>query len=178
MGRCGVLRVNEPCRWYDDLQSPPVGYRWVYRTSLYHNVFDLVGGGRVALPTLYLQKLPEVREPKYWEHQRRVDNMIEEMRSSQKPDKWVSSGEPFLKAYPTIDQWCTDCFEKADGKIKPRTPCTLSLTFFSGAVNLTINDKDKDRSCHTTAQTVEDAMRLLDDHLATGSTPWRYWKKR
>jgi len=173
-----VLRVNTPCEWWEPLWPAPMGYRWIYRTNIYYNCFDLVDGGRVALPMPYLEKLPEVREIKWWEHQRRIETMIEEMRNSQKPDKWVSSGEPFLTPYPTIDQWCTDCFEKVDGKIKPRTPCTISLTFFSGAVNLTINDKDKDRSCHTTAQTVEDAMKLLDDHLATGSAPWRYWKKR
>jgi len=173
-----VLRVNTPYDWYDTLYPAPIGYRWVYLTSITYNCFDLVGGGRVALPTPYLKKLPEVKEPKWWEHQRRIDDMIEEMSNNQKPDKWQPTTEPFLLPYPTIHQWCTDCFSKVNGKVVPRTPCTISLTFFSGCINLTINDKDRDRSCHTTAETVADALELLEGHLTTGSTPWRYWKKK
>jgi len=104
--------------------------------------------------------------------------MIEEDTRNQKPDKWVPSTEAFLLPYPTIHQYCTDCYRKDNGKVLPRTPCTLSLTFFSGSVNLTINDKDKDRSIHTTAETVTDALALLEEHLAKGSAPWRYWKKK
>lgn len=172
-----MLRVNGPFPYYADLFPPPIGYRWAYLTCIYHNLFYLESGGRVAFPAPYLVKLPQVRELKWWEHQRRVDDMIEDDTRAQKPDKWVASSEPFLLPYPTIHQYCTDCWAKTLKGIVPRTPCTLSITFFSGAVNLTLNEKTRDRSCHTTAQTVLDALMLLEEHLAGGSAPWRYWKK-
>lgn len=125
----------------------------------------------------YLKKLPKVREEKWWEHQRRIDAMIDDMQNNQKPDKWVPGDEPFLQPYPTIYQYCTDCFSKTPKGVVPRTPCSISFTFFSGAVNMTLNDKDKNRSCHTTSQTVKDALELLEEHLAKGVAPWRYWKK-
>jgi len=172
-----VLRVSGPFVWYESLNPAPVGFRWVYRTSILSNCFDLVGGGRVALPSLYLQALPQVKELTYWEGQRRIDAMIEDDTRNQKPDKWVPSGEPFLKDFPTIHQYCTDCWGKKDNKVTPRTPCTLSFSFFSGSVMLSMNDKDKSRSTNTNAATVHEALGLLEEHLAAGSAPWRYWKK-
>ncbi len=136
-----------------------------------------MGGGQIALPSLYLQWLPQVRELKWWEHQLRIDAMIEDDTRNQKPDKWLPGNEPFLQPYPTIYQYCTDCYAKTAKGIQPRTPCTLSFSFFSGAVNLTMNDKDRNRSCHTTSQTVQEGLALLEEHLAAGSAPWRYWKK-
>jgi len=172
-----VFRVNGPFPWYDALTPAPVGYRWVYRTSIAHNCFNLVGGGCIAFPSLYLQMLPQVKEVTYWELQRRIDAMIEDDTRNQKPDKWQPSEEPFLKAYPTIHQYCTDCWGKKENKVHPRTPCTLSFSFFSGSVMLSMNDKDKSRSTNTNAPSVQEAMELLEQHLAAGSAPWRYWKK-
>jgi hypothetical protein len=102
--------------------------------------------------------------------------MIEESGHNQKPGKWAQGSEPFLKAFPTIAQYCTDFWwEKTN---KPRIPCTLSITFFGEAVQLTMNDKEKDRSMHTVAPTVLDALELMESHLAAGNAPWRSWGKR
>lgn len=171
-----MLRVNGPFVWYDDLFPAPVGFRWIYRTSLLHNCFDLVGGGRVALPSLYLQSLPQVKEEKWWELRRRIDEMIEEDTKNQKPDKWVPGNEPFLQPYPTIYQWCTDCWSKQKDKIVPRQPCQLSFVFFSGSVMVCMNDKERRRSTNTTAETLKEGMELLEAVLASGAVPWRFWK--
>jgi len=103
--------------------------------------------------------------------------MIDDMANNQKPDKWVPGEEPFLKDFPTIYQYCTDCWAKTPKGVIPRTPCTISFSFFSGSVMLSMNDKDRSRSTNTNAQTVQEAMGLLEEHLAAGSVPWRYWKK-
>lgn len=90
--------------------------------------------------------------------------------------KWEHpKGEPFFEGIPTIAQYCTD-FWWEDQK-KPRTPCKLSLVFFDGAVMLTMNDEEKRRSTNTTAQTVRDALELLEGHLSSGTAPWRSWGK-
>jgi len=173
---CGVLRVTGPFAWYDAIFPAPVGHKWIYLTSITCNVFDLVGGGSVALPMPYLVQLPQVREEQWWELQRRIDAMIEEDTRNQKPDKWVASDEPFLKAYPTVHQWCTDCWEKTSKGVVPRQPCQLSFSFFSGSVMVSMNDKPKRRSTNTTAPTVAEALELLEGVLAAGSVPWRTWK--
>jgi len=172
-----VLRVNGPFAGYEALNPPPVGFRWIYRTSIPFNCFDLQGGGRVALPSLYLQALPQIKVNTYWEEQRRRDTMIEEMSNNQKPDKWQPGAEPFLKDYPTIYQYCTDCWSKTPKGVVPRTPCTLSFTFFEASVMLSMNDKDKGRSTNTNAETVVAALGLLEEHLQAGNVPWRYWKR-
>jgi len=102
--------------------------------------------------------------------------MIEEDTRNQKPDKWVPSDEPLLKPYPTVHQWLTDCWAKDNGKIVARTPCTLSISFFSGSVMVCMNDKTKRRSTNTTAPTVAEALEALETTLGTGSVPWRSWK--
>jgi len=171
-----VLRVNGPFVWYADLFPPPVGFRWKSYTAITHNVFYLVGGGRVALPLPYLVALPPVGKELPWEHWRRMDMMLEDDTNNQKPDKWVPSSEPLLVPFPTIHQYCTDCWTMKDKKAVPRTPCTIGLTFFSGAVNLTLNDKGRSRSVHTTAATVQEALELLEGHLVAHTAPWRTWK--
>jgi len=173
-GRCGALRGG--FQWFDDLSPPPTGYRWVYLTDITLNTFDLVGGGRVSFPMPYLERLPEVKVLAWWEHQRRIDDMIEEELKNQKPDKWVAGDEPFLKPYPTIYQYCTDVWSKTAKGIVPRTPCTISFSFFSGSVMLSMNDKDRKRSTNTNGATVEEALGLLEAHVAGGSAPWGYWK--
>ncbi len=168
--------LQGPFDWDDTRHAPPVGYKWVYRTSLYHECFSLLDGGSVVFRRPYLERLPPVRELKWWEHQKRIDDMIEEEIRSQKPDKWVAGTEPFLTDFPTVYQYCTDCWSKTAKGVVPRTPCTLSFSFFSGSVMLSMNDKDRKRSTNTNGETVEAALRLLEDHLAAGSAPWRYWK--
>lgn len=171
-----MLRVSGPFPWYDDIYPAPVGHRWIYLTNISHNTFDLVAGGRISFPSLYLARLPKVQELQWWEIQRRIDDMIEEDTRNQKPDKWVPSDEPFLKGYPTVHQWVTDCWAKDNGKVVPRTPCQLSFSFFSGSVMLSMNDKPKRRSTNTTAPTVAEALEALEGVLLSGSVPWRSWK--
>jgi len=174
--RVRSVRVQGPFEWWADLFPAPVGFTWKLLTSLSHKGFNLQCGGSVVFPMPYLVPLPQVRQEKWWEHQRRIDQMIEDDTRNQKPDKWTPGNEPMLQPYPTVYQYCTDCWSKKDGKVVPRTPCTISLTFFSGSVNLSINDKDRSRSFHTSAETVTAALEALEAHLAAGNTPWRYWK--
>jgi len=102
--------------------------------------------------------------------------MIEEDTKNQKPDKWVPGDEPLLQPYPTVYQYCTDCWAKTAKGIVPRQPCQLSFTFFSGSVMVSMNDKGGRRSTNTTAPTVKEGLELLEGVLAAGSVPWRVWK--
>lgn len=168
--------LTGPFPWWADLFPPPMGYRWKRLTSIDHS-FELETGGRVSFPLPYLVKLPPAGVEKYWELQVRIDAMKEDSRNRQTPGKWkMPEGEPFWEKLPTLAQYCTDFWWEETKK--PRIPCKIAMTFFEGAVNLSLNDEEKRRSCHTTAQTVREALELLEAHLEAGTAPWRSWGKQ
>lgn len=158
--------------WF--LLSPaPMGYKWITLTSIDHS-FLTDGGAKIAFPMVYAKKLPRVSQTTYWQLRSETQAMIDEGTNNQKPGKWVPGKDEFLKPYPHINQYCTDFWFEGQ-KPRPRIPCKLAFTFFGESVQLSLNDEEKRRSCHTTAETVKDAMELLEERLNAGSAPWRNW---
>jgi hypothetical protein len=129
----------------------------------------------VALPSLYAKSIPDIKVSPCWGWRKEVDAMIDEASGSQKPGKWVLPADPFWQNIPVIAQYCSDFWWEKTGK--PRTPCKLAIQCFGGSVQVSMNDEEKKRSCHTTAETIQEALGLLDEHLKAGTAPWRYWKR-
>jgi len=173
--RAARRSLTGPLPFWEGLKPPPIGHRWVWKTQIGVNEFDLVDGGRVCLPSLYAESIPQRRDLSYWEWKRSIDAMIDEASDKQKPGKWVCPADPFWKGIEHVAQYCTDFWwEKTN---KPRTPCKLAITSFGDSCQVTMNDEEKRRSTHTTAQGVREALELLNEHLGAGTAPWRYWKK-
>lgn len=96
----------------------------------------------------------------------------EDTHKQKKQGSYVLSSEPLLDGAPTVDALMGDAWWD-DGK--PRQVCTLRIELLGGGVQLTLVDAEGRRSCHTTAGTVEEALSLLEGHLAAGGAPWRPW---
>jgi hypothetical protein len=112
-------------------------------------------------------------ENPYVEFYRRISQMKDDQVSNQKKaGKWEMPSDPFLGPYPTIAQYLTDCFWD-DGR--SRIPCKLGVKWWGSCVDVSLNDEGKRRSCVTTADTLEEALTLLESHLADGGAPWRQW---
>jgi len=155
--------------------SAPIGWRWIELTSLTLS-HRLVDGGSVCLPRAYLKKLPKTPIPTSWSDYEKVKAMRDEAEMKQGGMKWVMpTGEPFLEGLEMVAQYCTDTWNET--KKIPRQPCKLTIEFFSGSVQVSMNDQDKGRSTHTIAEDVRTALELLNEHLTKGVAPWRYWKK-
>jgi len=170
-GRCGVL--EGPFEWWASLFPPPPGYMWVHLSTITH-VNVLSTGEHVALPLPFLKPVPFVREKSNRDFYAEYHAMIDEAGENQKPGKWEPSKDPFIAKYPTLNRYLTD-FWWEKPVVKPRTPCTMAVTFFSGSVQVSLNDKAKRRSVHTTAETVTQALEALEAYLADGGAPWRSW---
>lgn len=99
--------------------------------------------------------------------------MKDDMQEQQKKrGKWEMPRDPFLQPYPTIAQYLTDCFFD-DGR--KRTPSKLGVRWWGDSVDVSLNDEEKRRSCVTTSNSLEEALGLLEAHLASGGAPWRFW---
>lgn len=120
-----------------------------YQTSLAFGY-----GGVNASKKEYLMKRPEKNTPK-------------------KKGEWSCPDKGFEKNYPTIARYLCDGFWE-DGK--PRELSVLSINFSQGCVSLSLADKDLQQSCYTTAETVQDALGLLEEALAADKVTWRAWK--
>ncbi len=107
------------------------------------------------------------------EYYERVSKMKDDMEGKQgKAGKWTPPSDPFLKPYPIISQFLTDCFFDNG---KKRETSSLKVKFWSDSVDISLNDHEKQRSCTTTSETLERALELLERHLAAGGAPWREW---
>jgi len=170
-------RIEGPYPIWHALAPARPGTRWIYLTSLEHCTFDLVSGGKVSYPMAYLEVLPPVGQLTYVQYKAEIDAMIDEAHDRQKPSKWVMPAEPMLAGLENLARYLTD-FWWEKPTVKPRIPCKLAIQFFGEAVQVTMNDEEKRRSTHTTAQTVREALELLDARLGAGEAPWRQWGKQ
>lgn len=101
--------------------------------------------------------------------------MKRESRDRQKKaGKFVSPADPVLSALPRLAEAVADMFWD-DGS--PREPWSLSVNWATGDCTLQLNDKEEGRSVSTTAPSLEEGLRLLEQLLERGHLPWRYWAK-
>lgn len=109
----------------------------------------------------------------YYLHAQEIEIMKRETAGVQKTKgKYIAPPCKFLKDYPTITEWCGDCWWD-DGK--PRTPCHVKIEVIGDMVHIGLIDQEGRRSCHTTAGGLPEALELLEGHLAAGGAPWRSW---
>jgi hypothetical protein len=81
--------------------------------------------------------------------------------------------EGWLKRYPTLCQYMTDAAWD-DGTA--RECSQLSISCREGDVCLALNDKDLQQSLYTAAESVTEALKLMEGALADGRGQWRPWK--
>jgi len=94
-----------------------------------------------------------------------------------KPDKkkFVPPSDPIFKNRPLLaialcDAWWDDG--------APRDPYTLAINWHSGSCMLTLVDKPEERSTSTLADSLEEALDLVEGLLARPRMPWRAWGKK
>jgi len=162
-----------PYPWWHPIFPAPMGFEWVYLTSI-ERAHQTVAGGNVSFPDPYLRQLPRSGTITYWQHKAEIDAMIDDASEKQKPGKWSMPKEPFLQGHPTLAQYLTDFWWEKPAP-KPRIPCKLAIQFFGESVQVSLNDEEKRRSMHTTAPTVAEALQLMEERLAAGNAPWRSW---
>lgn len=105
-----------------------------------------------------------------------VDEMKRAQQNAQKSKgKYQHPDDPFLAEMPHLAQHLCDSWWD-DGK--PREVCTLTIRIGDKQANLSLNDIGEERSVSTTAETVREALVLLDDALGTERANWRSWKRK
>lgn len=99
-----------------------------------------------------------------------------------KPDMKVAGGtasagscsdESLNKRCPTIIMYLTDD-KWEDGT--SREVSQLSLSVRDGSIALALNDKDLKQSLYTQAESLTEALKLMEGALASGKGEWRPWK--
>lgn len=88
--------------------------------------------------------------------------------------KWVPSGDPFFKPFPTIEQHLGDAIYE-DGS--PRECSKLTVQVGIGTVAIQLTDPDNRSTAFTNGESVMDAMTLLEEALVNNRNPWRAWPK-
>jgi hypothetical protein len=83
--------------------------------------------------------------------------------------------QKFATEYPTLTDWMVD--DKWDDG-KPRAVSTISINFSQGSVTVGLSDHAFQRSAYTTADTLAEALDLLEAALAGERIGWRRWKQQ
>jgi len=58
----------------------------------------------------------------------------------------------------------------------PREPSAISVSYTDGALTIALNDKDLKQSIYTSAETLQEALKLMEDALEGSKATWRPWK--
>jgi len=86
--------------------------------------------------------------------------------ASLEEDKWLGKYK-LLCQYLTETKW-------DDGA--PREPSAISVSCSDGVLLVALNDKDLKQSMYTSAQTLQEALKLMEEALASNRGSWRPWK--
>lgn len=81
-------------------------------------------------------------------------------------DKWLGKYKHVCE-YLVTTKW-------DDGS--PREPSAISVSVSDGALMIALNDKDLKQSIYTSAETLQEALKLMEDSLASSKVTWRPWK--
>ena len=74
--------------------------------------------------------------------------------------------------YPAISEYMLSVTWD-DGS--PRKPSSLSIRFGSDGVVVSLQDQELKQGAYTTAETVDEALTLLNDAIAAGKCRWLRW---
>lgn len=98
---------------------------------------------------------------------RDVGNVTKPGKSPPAPDT------VFAKKYPKISEFMSDGWWE-DGK--PRELSSIAINFNGGVVNIGLSDHAQARTAYSTAESIEEALGLLEASLVSGRPVWRSWK--
>ena len=84
-----------------------------------------------------------------------------------------ASDEVFSRKYPNITLYLTDD-KYEDGGVRELS--ALSVSVREGNMLVALNDKDLKQSMYTQADTLTEALKLMEGALAGGQAEWRPWK--
>lgn len=105
----------------------------------------------------------------FWE----VVEMKKRARAEQRQKgEFTTHAEPFFGKLPEINRVLWDCWYD-DGS--PRELGKLTIGLVPAGVNLALTDPSERMSAFCTADTLKDALKLLEDALAGSGDPWRPW---
>jgi len=162
-----------PETWWADLFPPPIGYRYVTYTYLPTHERVMRGWPVTGIATF---RVPIQRSRESNLDCFTLSEMFEmkryQLETQKTRGKWVGSKDPLVKDRPTINQLCTDTQWDDGGQ---RLPCTLKIRFGDGQASVTISDENIEASITTTAETVQEALQLLEEALAASKVAWRPW---
>jgi len=82
------------------------------------------------------------------------------------PDSKLRKSYPQVSDYLTMTKW-------DDGTA--RTPSTVTLFVEGGVLKAALNDREMKRSLYVTSMSLEGAIGLLEEALATDTADWRLW---
>lgn len=80
-----------------------------------------------------------------------------------------------LKRFPRLMEALTDPWWD-DGK--PREVWTLTVAYRDGEVNVGVVDRAAQASSYTTAETLEEALKLIEEALEAEKLPMRPWARQ
>jgi len=108
-----------------------------------------------------------------------VLNEVSEMKRRASKDqavkgKYLQHSEPMLKAYPAVVKFLWDCWYD-DGQGRELSKLTISLV--PSGVSIALSDPGERASAFTTAESLVEALGLLEAAIAGTGDPWRPWPK-
>jgi hypothetical protein len=103
----------------------------------------------------WVMRRPDAKPPTSGE----ASNPLEE-------DKWLGK-HVYLCEYLATTKW-------DDGS--PREPSSISVSVSDGSVLCALNDKDLKQSMYTSARTLQEALKLMEEALSSAKGSWRPWK--
>jgi len=88
--------------------------------------------------------------------------------------KYVPHQDPFLAKYPEIQRVLWDCWYDDGG---PRELGKLTISLVPSGVAIALTDPGERASAFTTAESLPEALELLEAALGGKADPWRPWPK-
>lgn len=111
----------------------------------------------------------------YYNHLNEVSDMKRKASKEQAvKGKYQQHSEPMLKVYPNITKYMWDCWYD-DGS--PRELGKLAFGLVPSGVSVSLTDPGERASAFTTAETLVEALNLLEAALSGPGDPWRPWPK-
>jgi len=90
-----------------------------------------------------------------------------------KSSSTIPESEKWLVKFPTVCEYLsTTSWE--DGT--PREASALSVSVQDGCILIALNDKDLKQSLYTSAESLLEALKLMEGALSSNVGQWRPWK--
>lgn len=101
--------------------------------------------------------------------------MKKPVRASSEPTTRVPMpDEEFVLSYPVLTTFlCDSAYD--DGSLRERS--TLTVFVEDGSIKVALNDRAEARSLYVAAQTLPEALELLERGVNADQPPWRLWPR-